>query len=219
MALLLKSGGVFLHIPKTGGNWVTTALKEAGLVYRDFGYHKHLDWYRSSECPSFQPFWRRFLPSSLWCDMRSVFTFCFVRHPLSWYESWWRYMSQTKVNWKHFVDNKNHLYWHPNAYLNGLGDCNFSNFVRNVQAKRPGYVSEMFSWYVHPSIGMVGKQENLRQDLVRALHMQNLNFDEQFFMDYPKVGVSQVREKLVWEESLREEMLRLEHVAITRHNY
>ena len=49
--------------------------------------------------------------------------------------------------------------------------------------------------------------------------MQNLNFDEQFFMDYPKVGVSQVREKLVWEESLREEMLRLEHVAITRHNY
>ena len=219
MALLLKGGGVFLHVPKTGGNWVTTVLKEAGLVQRDFGYHKHLDWHRTAECSGLQPFWKRFLPSCFWSDMRAAYTFCFVRHPLSWYESWWRYMSQPKVRWKNFEDEKNHRYWHPNAFLNGLGDTDFCSFVSNVQAKRPGYVSEMFSWFAHPSIGMVGKQESLREDLVRALHMQNLNFDEQFFMDYPAVGVSQVRDELVWEDSLREEVLRLEHAAIVRYGY
>jgi hypothetical protein len=219
MALLLKGGGVFLHVPRTGGNWVTTVLKEAGLVQRDIGYHKHLDWHRTADCRQLQSFGTRLLPRCFWRAFGADFTFCFVRHPLSWYESWWRYMSQSKVNWKDFVDDSNPRYWHPNSALAGLGDADFGSFVRNVLSKRPGYVSEMFGWYAHPSIGMVGKQESLREDLVRALHLQNLNFDEQFFMEYPTVGVSQVQEEIVWEDSLRDEALRVEHATIARYGY
>ena len=46
MALLLKKGECFLHIPKTGGSWVSVILKEQGLVHKEIGYHKHIDWTR-----------------------------------------------------------------------------------------------------------------------------------------------------------------------------
>ena len=46
MALLLKKGECFLHIPKAGGSWVSVILKEQGLVYKEIGYHKHIDWTR-----------------------------------------------------------------------------------------------------------------------------------------------------------------------------
>ena len=128
-------------------------------------------------------------------------------------------MSQPQVNWKEFVDEKNPRYWHPNSILNGLGDSDFCSFARKVLSKRPGFVSEMFGWYAHPSIGMVGKQESLREDLVCALRMQNLSFDEQFIMEYPAVGVSQVKEKVVWEDNLRDEVLRVEHASIVRYGY
>ena len=32
MALIPKGGAVFLHIPKTDSNWVTTTLEKAGLA-------------------------------------------------------------------------------------------------------------------------------------------------------------------------------------------
>lgn len=35
---------MFLHIPKAGGSWVSEILKEQGLVYKEIGYHKHIDW-------------------------------------------------------------------------------------------------------------------------------------------------------------------------------
>ena len=51
MALLLKKGECFLHIPKTGGSWVSVILKEQGLIKKEIGYHKHIDWTRVSYFP------------------------------------------------------------------------------------------------------------------------------------------------------------------------
>ena len=51
MALLLKKGECFLHIPKTGGSWVSVILKEQGFVYKEIGYHKHIDWTRIAFFP------------------------------------------------------------------------------------------------------------------------------------------------------------------------
>ena len=42
MALLLKNGAVFLHIPKTGGNWVREVLGKLDLIESEIG-HKHSD--------------------------------------------------------------------------------------------------------------------------------------------------------------------------------
>ena len=58
--------------------------------------------------------------------------------------------------------------WHPNAMLNGLGSSDFNTFVSNVNRKRPGFVTEMYGWYVRPGVHFVGRQENLAEDLIEA---------------------------------------------------
>ena len=42
MAVMLKCGAIFLHVPKTGGSWVTSALANQGLIKKQFG-HIHAD--------------------------------------------------------------------------------------------------------------------------------------------------------------------------------
>ena len=46
MALLLRNGAVFLHVPKTGGTWVTRVLEQAGLV-RSAIATRHSDFHSS----------------------------------------------------------------------------------------------------------------------------------------------------------------------------
>lgn len=132
MAIILKNGAVFLHIPKTGGTWVTDVLSELDLVGLPFK-HKHLTLQRLP--PDRRQFTlgvalrvlkrpnraRRKALSHLLA--RRPFIFTFTRHPLAWYESWYAYMSLEKNNWRDWgikgrKDMKN---WHPCADLNGLG--------------------------------------------------------------------------------------------------
>ncbi|MEM9017777.1 MAG: hypothetical protein AAGC68_12250, partial [Verrucomicrobiota bacterium] len=91
MALILKNGAVFLHIPKTGGTWVSKVLREEGLVACSMG-HRHANWLHLL-APGNQGLGRnleyaykrvRFLR-----PRPRPFLFCFVRHPLDWYESFY----------------------------------------------------------------------------------------------------------------------------------
>ena len=43
MAVILQDGSLFLHIPKTGGIWVTSVLCEAGLL-RCSIEHRYANW-------------------------------------------------------------------------------------------------------------------------------------------------------------------------------
>ncbi len=222
MALILKGGGVFLHIPKTGGNWVTAVLRECGLAQGGLG-HKHADldhllipmnYHRSlvRAHVQVQKIKRRLDPKP--------FLFCFVRHPLKWYESWFKYQTQPARNWRNWGRTDDLFDWHPNAALNGCGADTFDQFIRNAIERRPGYVSEMFSQYARPQVDFVGKQESLREGLVTALKRLNLNFDEDFIMNFKEVGVSpQPKQRVEWDPELRKKMLRLEHIALLRHGY
>jgi len=222
MAVILKGGAVFLHIPKTGGTWVASVLKECGLVEGSLG-HMHAGLERLMV--PFKPRNGKLLgPFSIWKIARTLkpkpFIFCFVRHPLKWYESWFKYMSQPARNWSDWGDEKDLFRWHPNAVLNGCGADDFNQFVRNVVAKRPGYVSELYASYAQPQVDFVGKQENLRADLVAVLKRLNLNFDEEFVMRHREVNASpEVNRPVQWEPALRERVLSLEQVALLRYGY
>ena len=223
MALVLKNGAVFLHIPKTGGNWITEVLEKCGLV-RSNVPPKHADLDRL--------FWPirptrygtlKFLLKKLWVGRtlrRKPFIFCFVRHPLSWYESWFKYMTQPSRQWQNWGDPTDPDNWHPNSVLNGLGDPDFNQFVRNVIRKRPGYVTEMYGWYTKSMMDFVGRQENLPDDLIAVLKRMNLEFDEAFIRNYPRVGESPLpATKIVWDDSLKEEVYKLEYAGIVRYGY
>jgi len=222
MSLILKNGAVFLHIPKTGGNWITHVLRELNLVDRQLS-HKHADvdhflW------PTWHPGRREAITRSV----RQLFQpnetypymFCFVRNPLSWYESWFKYMSQPSRQWRYWGNEKDVFDWHPNAMLNGLGSPDFNTFVKHVAAKRPGYVSELYSWYVRPQVDFVGKQENLVEDLIDILRKMNVDFDEELVRNYQRVGVSpNTQQPIIWQPELRKEVALLEYSGLVRYGY
>lgn len=232
MALLLKDGSLFLHIPKTGGNWVTEVLYRERLVKAEVGAYKHVDLPHLFAGIGHTPRkrlvnWTRNLPARAlinlhWVQHGKPFLFCFVRHPLSWFESWFRYMHQDTMRWRDYGNEHSLADWHPNAMLNGTGSPDFNQFVRNVIARRPGYVTELFGNYTQPGlIDFVGKQENLREDLIHVLSLRQLQFDPERIRAYGRIGVSRPPEEIhiAWNEDLRQEVLRLEYAALRRYGY
>ncbi|PSO78999.1 MAG: hypothetical protein BRC41_19550 [Cyanobacteria bacterium QH_9_48_43] len=234
MALLLKNGAIFLHIPKTGGSWVSRVLWECDLVEKRLGY-KHDDFRRALYPQNYQAQASRVikrLPSKvaekvglkpLKQNSRKSeefpYTFCFVRHPLSWYESFFKF--QQSLGWPYWGNENDYTEtWHPNAMLNGLGDQDFNQFVCNVIDKRPGYVTEMYGWYTPPSISFVGKQENLVYDLIQILSKLNVEFDKGKVLEMARGHVNSSPKTLInWDEYLKKKVEELEHISLLRYGY
>jgi len=234
MAVRLVDGSEFLHIPKTGGTWVEHVLSSIGLVDRHIG-HKHSDFDRnlyanrlgatralattvlelgvSRVMKGLKPDWydeaRGNIPRK---------RFCFVRHPLAWYESWWRYMRGRGWNTWGEVNSANK--WHPSAILNGLGSDDFNEFVANVLRVRPGYVSELYYSFVKPGVQFIGRTESLASDLVVILEKLGLSFDRQAVLAAPKVNESApVKQAVEWDETLRELVIKTELPALAHFGY
>lgn len=238
MTLLLKGGAVFLHVPKTGGLWVTEVLEGLGLVERSFA-HIHADAeralrYLEGSRTIFHDTWlhaksraphrlkygiRRKVVTSRREEVdRSPFMFAFVRDPLDWYASYWRY--QCDMNWLEYGNRYDVHDWHPWVLLNGLGSPDFNQFIRNVIDRRPGYVTEMYGWYTLPTVNFVGHTESLAADLVAVLRMLDVRFDEDKVLSWKPKNVSKGRGRVVqWDPELRLEMERLEYAARRRFGY
>lgn len=224
----LVDGSEFLHIPKTGGTWVESVLQESSLIEASYG-HEHADFDRNlfqsvvsvgdhlGEAAKIARHklvhGRRKTPPD-----RPVFRFCFVRHPLSWYESWWRFMSDQ--DWHDWGVQNSRAGWHPNALLNGLGSEDFNAFVQNVINARPGYVSELMFAYTKPGISFIGKTENLRRDLARVLCKLGLDHDPALIEQKPRLMVSRsTASPIEWDPQLRQVLMRLELPALVHFGY
>lgn len=224
MAVILKNGAVFLHIPKTGGNWITHVLEELDLIKGHIA-HKHADMDHFVLAP--KPRNRAAIIYSAIKELvyfrknaAKPFMFCFVRNPLAWYESWYRYMLQPSRQWRSWGDERSIRKWHPNAPLNGLGSDDFNDFIRKVIFKRPGYVSEMYSGYATSLIDYVGKQENLVEDFIKVLRIMNVNFDEGFVRGFGEIGTSPKTENdIVWQNDLKRQVALLEYAGMIRYGY
>ena len=222
MALLLKGGSVFLHVPKTGGRWVGKVLTAAGLVESNLG-HMHAD--ADRVLFPFGGSGRHLLTYLLKRRMgllprTNPFMFCFVRNPLDWYESFFNYNCEPGVNWRYEGEVHDPDNWHPNAPLNGLGSKDFNCFIRNVISKYPGYVTEMYGRFATPQTSFVGKQEHLCEDLITVLKKLQVPFDEAFIRGFDKVGVSPKRSSgLIWDPELKAEVIRLEYAGLKRWGY
>ena len=208
MAILLKCGAIFLHIPKTGGNWVAEVLEDSDLVFAHFG-EKHCN---MDQINTFEEWFR--LPYKYSKPNKPFFKFCFVRHPLRWYESWYKMMCP--LGWRDWGIDVN--VWHPNAMLDGLGDMNFNTFITNVIRKRPGYVTELYGWYTTSGIDFIGQQENLADDLIKVLNILEVKFDEDRVRSFKTVNVSD-NQKVYWRPDLKKAVERSEYAAYKRFGY
>ncbi len=209
MALLIQNNLLFLHIPKTGGNWVTAVLRSMGLIKQRIG-HKHA---------TFNQLPKSFVNTFLEKDNARVF--CFIRHPLSWYESWFKYMTQPSRNWRAWGSCHE---WHPCRPLNGLGDADFNRFMHNVLRQEPGFVTRLYDSYIQrpstrPTL-YVGKQENLRNDLIEIFETTGVEFDRDLILSYPAVGVSpQPMPPVQWGPGIRTQAESFEARGISEWGY
>lgn len=158
----------FWHIPKTGGRWVLEALSRrrarAGLSRVPKVY---------PEAKPLMLFGHHAPPGQVAEEFkRDRFHFCFVRHPLSWYRSWWSYRIRRKRSDKrHYADR-----FHRDT-------CD--EFVNVVLDEHPGFVTELFRLYVGPNgdqMDYVGRTETLLADLKEVIRLSgqpvNAPFDD-----------------------------------------
>jgi Sulfotransferase family len=198
---LTQSNSLFLHIPKTGGTWIEEALKAAGVA--------------ATYSQSFNQdvTWRHHLLGQQ--TGKYDFIFAFVRHPISWYESWWKF--QTALRWVEFEPGV----WHPQRTLEQCASDNFTEFIQLCLEREPAYVSRMYEWYIGPPgyefTNFVGRCEHLADDLVRVLRQVGEKFDEDILRSVVPANVSPVLYgKPVWHEALKGRMTLLEKPAIRR---
>ena len=84
MTVLLPNSA-FLHIPRTGGTWVREVLAGANLIKDEIVSQTPEESTEGSVRS-----WHN-VPSSNADFLAREHVFCFVRHPLTWYQSYWAY--------------------------------------------------------------------------------------------------------------------------------
>lgn len=162
MPALLLPHTRFLHVPKTGGNWVSGRLRE--LFPQACHMPKTHTTLRSAPEPG-------------------RFTFAFVRHPLTWYQSYFAYKQRT--GWDLNTD------WDRRVHADS-----FEGFVNRALDETPGHYSRLVRSFVGrrgAEIDFIGRFEQLRPDLIRALQLAGEVFDPDPIRSAPPVNASDYR--------------------------
>jgi len=170
---------IFYHIPKTGGQWVKKAILEStGGLERVPGK------YITDEVKSLRLLGSHQIPATVRHD-ESLFSFAFVRHPLSWYRSFWASRFEDSLD-KPFL-------------ISWLWDKNPEEFIRNVIRKYPrGFLTKVYRYYVGKDcnrLDFVGRQEYLADDLILALKLGRENFDEDKIKKLERINIAGTKSK------------------------
>jgi hypothetical protein len=175
LAIVLKNRYVFLHIPKTGGEWFTTCLKRANLTVGEVG-EKHCDIqglgkYRTRQAPTkiVREFYRRLYLSD------TPITFTLIRNPFDWYCSYWSFRNDDK--WEFHGKIGSIKKYHPWNELSLFDGMEFNDFVDHVTKKRPGIYTHLVNNYLFNSGCIPIRLENLVTDMETVLRQS----------DYPKL--------------------------------
>lgn len=233
MGFELTCGAHFLHIPKTGGEWVEAELIKRGFMKSRYG-NRHDDFDRVVYREYLSNSGRRhiILGAKLLASnftnllfgirLHSVLnskprTFCFVRHPLSWFESYWRYNCQ--LDWPTWGEGGGERDWHCLAPLNGLGASKFSEFMENVLITCPGFLSHLYSSYIEKGGDLVGRTEFLERDFRTILERLGHKIHENETTFGPPKNHTNKKLMVDWTDDLKLRVLQMELAAVQRFAY
>ena len=165
---LPEKSALSLHIPRTGGTWVKEAMFQAKIPMDKWG----------RVCETYRPRKHTIIPHihpKLWAKVGVVFSF--VRHPVPYYVSVWRFTTRSWEIWPDkmkmmvierkdpAVINEAVLRWKPD----------FDEWLDEMLEEEPGWVTRWFERYVGPSGGefchYIGRTETLESDLEQVLRM------------------------------------------------
>jgi hypothetical protein len=188
--MLIFRNAVFLHVPKTGGSWVTMAVRAGGCQVEDYvvddDVHGDLSY----------------------CPHRDRFIFAFVRHPLALYRSYWRF----KIGHKWDVRNPFDMDCAADTF-----PAFVEKVVSKYQGWCSSMFEDYVGPPDRP-IDFIGRYETLADDLVRALRTAGESFDESALRATPPVNVSGPCEAS-WTPALVDAVVKSEARALQRFGY
>lgn len=220
MALFLKNKTIFLHIPKTGGSWMSRVLYDQGLVSFGIG-NKHSDASHFLVPPLGHYSARAWLKYALAVRRirKEPHQLCYVvRNPFKWYESWFKYQSDPKRNWKDWGRAGDPLDWHPNMELNGLRADDFNSFVDQMIERHPGYVTRLYARYGDLGHAHAFHLETIRDELCAYLDQTGASYSRAAIQSEPDYWVSK-QAAITWEPRLRARVAELDVAAFERYGY
>lgn len=163
MSSLYNDQIAFVHVPKTGGSWVAEALryvlpdlKVPGGAGDFMGEHR-----TAAQMPA------------------GRFSFGFVRHPATWYRSYFMFVKAKGVR-----AAEGDLLWEAARTAE-----DFNEFVQRATSDYPGVVTSIYRQYLE-GVDFVGRYENLTNDLVRALRLADVVFDSADLLSVAPVNES-----------------------------
>lgn len=201
MAVRLPNS-IYIHLMKTGGWSVRDALNRMNLNCGEIG--------RGHDPASLLP-----LPAK-----HKPFTFVFIRHPLSWYRSYWAYRMQAA--WR----------VHPSQPITGWQtfgavldhECradDFETWMQNVLAYVPeGFLSRIYRIYTE-GVDFVGKVESFQDDFCRALSLAGESFSPELIQSLPRRNVTNTKftESALLSKALAKKVLATESYVMNKWGY
>lgn len=201
MAVRLPNS-IYIHLMKTGGWTVRNVLSELRLNRGEVGRHH-------------DPVCLLPLPKK-----KRPFVFVFVRHPLSWYRSYWAFRMQAAwqvhpkqpiTGWQTFGSVLDH-------------ECrsnDFATWMENVLAHVPeGFLSRIYRIYTE-GVDFVGKVESFEEDFCRALRLAGESFSPEIIHRFPRRNVTNSRFTAAarWPKKLAAKIMQTESYALERFGY
>jgi len=190
MMAIQISRAIFLHIPKTGGTWITHYFKESGMDHeaQELAELAHMNGVKLKSLIG--------KPEDL--------VFCFVRHPLTWFRSYWQC--------------KQVLIPRLGGYLDTIVDLPFKEFIDKMLDEYPGYLEDFTKGYLEVCRA-IGKQENLRNDLNSILTMLRIPYDKELLYSKPFVNKVESNERFTIDQALAIMYAERDYVERFDYNY
>jgi hypothetical protein len=136
--MVITPRSVFIHLPRTGGCWVSTAIAASGVPR--FAAEQHCT------------------PDVILPATPDRESFTFVRHPVAWWRSWWAFTGHAGA-WPSsgslFTPVIRCCLW-----------PSYADFMERVLADIPGEYSRLVNRYT-AGVHHVGRTENLAADFTR----------------------------------------------------
>ncbi len=208
MALLLKNNLVYLHIPKTGGNWMTKILTESGAVLAPFE-NKHASY-------DLVAGYMRRQQNRLNLNGDNIHYCAVVRNPLKWYESWFKY--QTSKKFRAWGTNGKAKHWHIMSPINMEPMTDFNAFMQRINALHPGFAGFLFNAYVSNSNAIVLKNENIREDLASLNEKFDLGIEPSQIFESSEYGVSP-NIGIEWDPEILAQTIKFEAATFEKYGY
>lgn len=208
MRYLKDTRTLILHVPRTGGSWIERAV---GLLRIPASR-----WSRTGNrgTPKKHAPLQMLKPQN---RMSVDYSAAFVRHPIQYYASVWKYLSTrgaavSRGRWSWHPWRKQIELWQP--------DMTFDDWVWLTLRKDPQWYTRLLEVYIGPPGGelvdFVGRNEHLLADFARLLELRGYDVRRRVGELQQLGWVNATSGGVNWQDGLMAEVLDSERLAIER---